>query len=116
MTNYQTDLIANDLVSAGMKAELAKKVAYAIQAQGLQDLSHLASKDDLKELKNEFRVLRSEFREDFATKDYLKSEISELEVRLLKWLTWGGIILFGTIISTGGTLYYFLKPFIQIIP
>lgn len=99
MTNYQTDLIGNDLAAAGMKEELAKKVAYAIQSQGQKvDLSHLATKDDLT---HEIKTLRSD----------LMLHISNVEKDLIKAinsaLTKQTFIIILSIVTILGAVKYF---------
>lgn len=57
MKVFDTHVIVKDFISAGMTEPLAEKVVYAIKAyKAEQDLSHLVTKADLKELRNELRL------------------------------------------------------------
>jgi HAMP domain-containing protein len=91
MQDYQTELIIKDFTSEGMPKKLAEKVAFAIRANStIQDLSHLATKDDLRELKAEIKgdisSIRSEFKE-------FKEEIKALKTSVMKTVIYGLITI-----------------------
>lgn len=76
MKVFDTHVIVKDFISAGMTEPLAEKVVYAIKAyKAEQDLSHLVTKADLKELRNELRLEIAKSAEELRKE--LKLEIAK---------------------------------------
>jgi hypothetical protein len=76
ISSLDTHEIVKDLKAAGFTEEQAEAVTRAVkQAQDL-DLSNLATKTDLAELRTEFTELRA------AT----KTDLAELRAELIKWV------------------------------
>ena len=84
MVAFDTLKLARKLRDAGMPAEQAEAVAEAeAEALGEFVMAHLATKDDIAELKQEIAEVRSELKQDIAeVRSELKQDIAEVRTEV----------------------------------
>jgi hypothetical protein len=87
ISSIDTHEIVKDLKAAGFTEEQAEAVTRAVkQAQDL-DLSNLATKTDLAELRTDFTELRAATKTDLAElRAATKTDLAELRAELIKWV------------------------------
>jgi hypothetical protein len=87
ISSLDTHEIVKDLKAAGFTEEQAEAVTRAVkQAQDL-DLSNLATKTDLAELRTDFTELRAATKTDLAElRAATKTDLAELRAELIKWV------------------------------
>jgi hypothetical protein len=89
ITALDTHQTVKDLTAAGFTDAQAEALAYALRQAQQIDLSDLAAKSDLVEL-------RVAIRADFAE---LRREMAEMKVELIKWMAGMAVALVGAIVA-----------------
>jgi hypothetical protein len=100
ITALDTHQTVKDLTAAGFTDSQAEALAYALRQAQQIDLSELATKSDLVELrgaaKSDFVELRGATRAEFAE---LRREMAEMKAELIKWMAGMAVAIVGAIVA-----------------
>ena len=87
ISNLDTHEIVKDVKAAGFTEEQAEAVTRAVKPAQDLDLSNLATKTDLAELRTDFTELRAAAKTDLAElRAATKTDLAELRAELIKWV------------------------------